>query len=298
MNGREAERKIGVALGGGGGRAFAHLGVLARLEEAGVTPYCLSGSSMGAVLGALYARDPRADRVIPEILDFFRKSSLLGALARPNRNDGLHSRRGPLGRVGKKLATLSVAAAVSLRRGLRTLHPVARAVDALFPGNGPDIGSLALPFGLNALDLTEGRVRDFAEGPLNPLLKAAVAVGLVFAPFRHDGRDYADAAPICPVPVTLCRKLGAEQVIAVDICNPLDRDHRADTGFDVVRRILSIQSDLLHQAEIAGADIVVKPEVSDIFWGDFSRIDEAVSRGRDAAEAALPLIRALAEKGA
>lgn len=286
--------KIGIALGGGGGRAFAHLGVLSRLEEAGIRPHCVSGSSMGAVLGALYAQSPDAAEAVPRILDYFRGSSLFGRLARPKKGDGLHRRPGRLGRWARKFATLSVAATVSLRRGLRTRHPVNKAIDALFPGDGPDIRSLALPFGLNALDLTGGVVGEFVEGPLNPLLKAAVAVGLVFAPHRHDGRDYADAAPVCPVPARLCRALGADRVVAVDICGPLDRDHRPDTGFDVVRRILSIQSDLLHRNEIADADLVVRPEVGDIFWGDFSMIDEAVRRGREAAEAALPGIAELA----
>ncbi|MDR1611431.1 MAG: patatin-like phospholipase family protein [Planctomycetota bacterium] len=294
MNERKKTSGIGIALGGGGGRAFAHLGVLSRLEEAGVRPHCVTGSSMGAVIGALYAQHPSTTETVPRIIDYFRASSLFGRLARPNKGDGLHRRPGRFGPLAKKIATLSVAATISLRRGLRSPHPVNKAIDAFFPGDGPEIGSLAVPFGINALDLTGGEVREFVAGPLNPLLKAAVAVGMLFAPYRHEGRDYADAAPVCPVPVGLCRALGADKVIAVDICSPLDRDHRPDTGFDVVRRILSIQSELLRRNEISGADSTIRPEVEDIFWGDFSRIDEAVERGRAAAERTLPEIERFA----
>lgn len=288
--------RFGVALGGGGSRAFLHLGVLSRLIEAGLAPGCLSGSSMGAVLGAMYASDRDPAAAIPRILDYFRKSSLFGAFIRPAKGDGLHRRPGFGGIMAKKLATASVAATISFCRGLRKTHPVNKAIDALFPGEGPDIGQLAIPFGLNALDLTSGTVRDFVSGPLNPALKAGVAVGLVFRPWRWNGADYADAAPLCPVPVGLCRKLGARTVLAVDICAPLERGMRMDSGFDVVRRIMAVQSDELNRLETASADLVLGVDVSDIFWADFSRIDEAYERGREAASGILdPLREKLAE---
>jgi NTE family protein len=283
---------FGVALGGGGSRAFVHLGVLQRLEEEGLRPSWVSGSSMGAVLGALYAADPDLARRLPEILGYFRSSSLFGGLVRQDKGDGLHRRPGRVGRFARKLATAGVATAISFRRGLRRLHPVNHAIDDLFGAKNLRIEDLALPFGLNALNLTDGREEEFVAGDLAPALKAGVAIGLVFAPHEWNDRQYADAAPIRPVPVGLCRRLGAGAVLAVDICAPLERPQGMYSGFDVVRRIMSVQSELLNDAEIADADILLRIDVSDVFWADFSHIDSLVARGRAAAEGIVGELRA------
>ncbi len=275
--------RFGIALGGGGSRAFVHLGVIARLEEEGLRPHCVSGSSMGAVLGALYAADPVAERSIPRILDYFRASPLFGGLIRQERGDGLHRRPGFFGKLARKTATASIAGIVSFRLGLRKMNPVARAIDGFFAANRTRIEDLALPFAVNSLNLTRGRLEEHVSGPLAPALKAGVAIGLVFAPFRWDGCQHADAAPIAPVPVTLCRRLGAVRVLAVDICAPLERPLEAHSGFDVARRIMSMQSETLNERETAAADVLLKIDASDVFWADFSRIDDLVERGREAA---------------
>ena len=281
--------EFGIALGGGGSRAFAHLGVLSRLTEAGLRPSRVSGSSMGAVLGALYAARPDTPEFFTETLAYFRSSPLFGR-SRPARNDGLHRRPGFFGNFARKAATAGVAAAVSFRPGLRRCNPIDRAIDHFF-GDSRIFENLLLPFGANAIDLTGGKVEEFVSGPLVPALKAGVAVGLVFAPFALNGRQYADAAPVCPVPVGLCRRLGAGKVLAVDISAPLENGVNCVSGFEVVRRLMSVQSAILTVAEAKTADYWLKIDVSDIFWGDFTRVDEAFERGCRAAEAALPGIR-------
>lgn len=286
--------RFGVALGGGGSRAFVHLGVLLRLEEAGLRPGFVSGSSMGAVLGALYAAEPRGEESIRRILDYFRKSSLFGGLIRQDRGDGLHRRPGFFGSLARKLATASVANAVSFRKGLRRMNPVNKAIDDFFGREGKRFEDLAIPFAANSLNLTHGRLEEHSSGPLAPALKAGVAIGLIFAPHQLNGDQHADAAPMAPVPVGMCRKLGASKVLALDICAPLERPLDCHSGFDVVRRILSLQSESLNRAEVAGADCLLNIDCSDVFWADFSRIDDLVERGRKAADQVLDKVRELA----
>ncbi|MCD8138186.1 MAG: patatin-like phospholipase family protein [Planctomycetaceae bacterium] len=287
------ENRFGIALGGGGSRAFVHLGVLARFEEEGLRPGFVSGSSMGAVVGALYARRPGGD-AIPGILDYFRKSSLFGGLVRQDKGDGLHKRPGFFGIFCRKAATASIAGTISFRLGLRRMNPVVHAIDDLFGKENVRFEDLALPFAANAINLTDGRLEEHAAGPLAPALKAGVTIGLVFAPYVWNGSQYADAAPIAPVPVTMCRNLGAEKVLAVDICAPLARPQESYSGFDVVRRIMAVQSEVLNDAEVAGADDVLRIDVSDVFWGDFSCIDELYRRGYEAAAPAVERVRAMA----
>ena len=97
--------------------------------------------------------------------------------------------------------------------------------------------------------------------------------------------------PISSIPVGLCRRLGAGKVLAVDISAPLENGLKCVSGFDVARRLMSVQSAILTAAEAKTADYCLEINVSDIFWGDFSRVDEAFERGRLATEEALPGIR-------
>jgi NTE family protein len=249
---------------------------------------------MGAVLGAIYASRPVGEKGMAEILAYFRRSPFF---RRPAKGDGLHRRPGLAGGLIRKLATAGIASAISFRLGLRRANPVEKAIEDFF-GAGLTFADLPLPFGVNAVNLTSGEVEDFISGPLAPALKAGVAVGLLFAPFAWRGAQYADAAPICPLPVGLCRRLGAQTVLAVDISVPLENPLACQNGFDVVRRLMSIQGERLNQAETRGADAILKIDVSDIFWGDFSRIDEAFMRGRAAAGAALGRILAATGKTA
>jgi predicted acylesterase/phospholipase RssA len=241
------------------------------------------------MLGALYAARPDAPEFFPETLAYFRSSILFGR-SRPARSDGLHSRSSFFGNLARKAATAGVVAAVSFRLGLKSFNPVDRAIDYFF-GDGRIFENLLLPFGVNAIDLTGGKVEEFVSGPLAPALKAGVAIGLVFAPFTLDGRQYADAAPVSPLPVGLCQRLGAEKVLAVDISAPLEKGLKCGSGFDVARRLMSVQSAILTAAEAKTADYCLEIDVSDIFWGDFSRVDEAFDRGRRATEEALSGIR-------
>ena len=246
---------------------------------------------MGAVVGALFAEDPQAERSIPRILDYFRKSSLFGGLVRQDKGDGLHVRPGFFGGLARKMVTASMAGVVSFRQGLRRRNPVNNAIEDLFGRTGKKIEDLALPFAANSLNLTHAALEEHTSGPLAPALKAGVAIGLIFAPHSWDGCQHADAAPIAPVPVGMCRRLGAKKVLAVDICAPLVRPMDCYSGFDVVRRILSMQSEHLNAGEVADADVVLRIDCSDVFWGDFSRIDELVERGKQAADTVLDRLR-------
>jgi predicted acylesterase/phospholipase RssA len=250
---------------------------------------------MGAVLGALFARSASQEG-INETLAYFRSSPLLGR-GRRWRRDGLQVRSGPLGRLARKFATALVAVAVSFRLGLRRYNPVEAAVEHFFPGLDFDITSLSLPFACNALDLGEGVVAEFSQGPLNPALKAGIAVGLVFKPYRWLGKHYVDAAPLSPVPVGLCRRLGAPRVLGVDISSPLEKGIGVESGFEVVRRIMSVQSTELNRQETAGADWLIQADLGDFFWADFDRLDELVERGRQAVEPLLAQAQAPAKPG-
>ncbi len=284
---------IGLALGGGGSRALCHLGILTALEEAGVPVGWIAGSSMGAILGGLYAytADARKTRRLAD--EFYRRSSFFGGTRRPKRGDGLHARRGALGWLLKYLQAASISNMISLRKSLFWMNPAKKSIHTLLPET--NIEDLSLPFACVALNLTEGRLETLRAGPVREALCASTAVGVVLPPYRMNGGVYIDPAPLSAVPVRACRALGATRVLAVDIRTALPVPFTIQNGFDVIRRIESVASKTLNDQETGEADIVLAPEVGDWFWGDFSHLDPIIAAGEAAVRENLAAIRALCE---
>lgn len=284
-------KKLGIAFGGGGSRAFVHLGILSVLEEAGIEVRAVSGSSMGAVLGAMYAAGGGAAAVRQNSMEYFCGSKLFGMNPKPARNDGLHIRPGLWGWFKKFARTLSIATVIGARRGLIKRNIVHEAIDSLVPDNA--FADLALPFACVALDLTNGELKTFAQGSVRQATKAGTAVGVVYPPFLWNDREYADAAPVASVPVNACRALGVDVVLAVDIRTPKPVPFFVQNGFDVISRVEMIQSSQLNDAECDSADMIIKPDVGDVFWGDFTKLPDVVKRGEDAMRARLDDVQEL-----
>ena len=176
--------RVGVALGSGSARGLAHIGVLRALQEAGINVHCVAGTSMGAVVGAVYAS-------------------------------------GKIERMAERLANLDWAGIVALldpvfpRSGLIDGQRVAEFVRAHVPG--ALIEDLALPFAAVATDWETGAEVVAQSGDLTEAVRASIAVPGIVTPVRSNGRLLVDGGLVNPVPVSVARALGAEVVIAVDL---------------------------------------------------------------------------------
>lgn len=270
-------KKLGLALGGGGSRALSHLGVLTALESLGIHIDAIAGSSMGSILGALYATSLDARATRDRAATYFQRSSLFGSYRKPKKNDGLQPRRGIWGWIQKCVVTASIAATLTFRRSLLPWNPAFRAIEDLIPSCG--IEELRIPFASVALNLSEGRLEVFRKGDLRTALFAGASVGVVYPPYRVGEDFFVDAAPVSSVPVRACRELGVDVVIAVDIRSPLPMPFPIQHGFDVLRRIESIESKLLNDRETSEADLLLRPPTGEVFWGDFSRLAPILEAG-------------------
>lgn len=282
--------RLGVALGGGGSRALAHLGALLALQEAGIRVDAVAGSSMGGLLGAMFAASGDAKAVRDKALDFFRRDRGFGSAPRPVRSDRLHGHAGMFAWLKKFLRSATLAMPLLVRRGVLWGNPCRKAIAALLPDTR--IESLPLPFGCVALNLTEGRVEAFTQGPLREPVLCGTTVGVVFPPRRMDGAEYIDAAPLCAVPVHLCRTLGADVVLAVDLRSDVPTGFRVQNGFDVIQRIEQVASRTVNDAEAGKAEWWIRPQTGPVFWGDFTNLEPILQAGVDAVQAVLPAIRA------
>ncbi|GAP35691.1 UPF0028 protein YchK [Piscinibacter sakaiensis] len=249
--------RVGLALGGGAARGFAHVGVIQVLEENGLAPALVAGTSAGSLVATLYASG----------LDGRRLAGLAETMDESSFTDWAYPGRGLLR--GEQLA-----------RYVRE-HT-----------GGRPIEQMRLPLGIVATDLDSGQPMLFRRGDPGVAVRASSAVPAVFQPVRIGDREYVDGGLVSPVPVRFARQMGAELVIAVDISAVPDG---MPTG-DPVRLLLqtfAIMGRSINQFELRDAELVVRPRLPGISGTNFAARRQAIQAGRDAMTAQLPALKAL-----
>jgi NTE family protein len=248
--------RIGLALGGGAARGFAHIGVIQVLEEAGIRPNLVVGTSAGSLVAALYASGKTGTEL----------ASLAQSMDEGAITDWSFPGRGLIR--GEALARY-----VREQTGSKTIE------------------QLQLPLGIVATDLDSGDGILFQRGDTGIAVRASSAVPAVFQPVRIGAREYVDGGLVSPVPVRFARQMGAELVIAVDISSPPDG---APTG-DAMRMLLqtfSIMGRSINFFELKDADVVMRPKLAGVGSADFAARSRAIASGREAAVALMPELRA------
>jgi len=251
--------RIGLALGGGAARGFAHVGVIQVLEEAGIRPALVAGTSAGSLVAAIYASGKTGAQLqhVAETMEeaaiadwslqIFTKGALRGeALARYVN-----------GQVGSRL-----------------------------------IENMPIPLGIVATDLNTGVDTVFQRGDTGTAVRASSSVPAVFQPVRISGRDYVDGGLVSPVPVRAARKMGAELIIAVDISTPPDGNLSGGT-LDILLQTFSIMGKSINTFELKDADVVIRPNLTGISSADFGARKRSIEAGRQAMLQALPQLRAM-----
>ena len=281
---------LGLALGGGGSRALAHVGVLRVLEEEGFAVGMVAASSLGALVGGAYAVHPDARNLQASFETYFRTAKAFRRHRRAVTGTGMPRGDGFWGRLARRLGTAGFLAILTARTGIMRKNPLHDAAMALLPDI--DISSTKIPFACNAIDLTAGEPVLFRDGSLREAVKAGSQVGVVFPPHVYGGRHYIDAAPISSVPVAAARELGADIVLAVDMRSPLEPMDRFITGVDVLGRLEATTSNLLNNREIGTADVVITLDaLQAVAWRDFSDVGRIIEAGATAARQAMPALR-------
>lgn len=247
--------RLGLALGGGAARGFAHIGVIQALEEAGIRPSLVVGTSAGSLVAALYAH----------------------------------------GKTGAELANLALTMDEGAitdwglpSRGLIRGEALARYVRE--QTGGALIEQARLPLGIVATDLDSGAGVLFQRGDTGLAVRASSAVPAVFQPVRIGEREYVDGGLVAPVPVRFARQMGAEFVIAVDISSPPDGAPTHDT-LRLLLQTFAIMGRSINRFELREADLVVRPALVGVASADFSSRVRALRAGREAAAALLPELK-------
>jgi NTE family protein len=249
---------IGLALGGGFARGYAHLGVLGVFEEHQIPISSISGSSIGSILGAAYASGTPLSRIIDRCREIrFRD-----------------------------FARWRVS-----RFGLASNDRLGALVQRCFDSR--QFEDLVIPTAIVATDLGTGDPVTFRQGDLSEAIRASCAFPGLFEPVQIGTRCLADGGLVAPVPTRAARQMGAEIVVGVSV-GIQDGQRGAPTNiFQVVSRAVSAAQKNQVESWERHADLVLRPAVQTLAWDDFDRIDEAIDAGASAALSALPRIRKL-----
>lgn len=247
--------RIGVALGGGAAKGFAHIGVIKMLEANGFAPVVVSGTSAGSVVGALYASG----------MDGFQMQEKAVALDQTSIRD-------------VRLFSGGLVQGQALQDYVNQQL-----------GNKP-IERLSKPFAAVATRLEDGERTVFVRGNAGQAVRASSSIPGVFEPVAIGQYHYVDGGVVSPVPVDAARQLGAEFVIAVDISSKASGRNPGDL-LGTVNQSISIMGQRLGEAELKRADVVIRPKVNDIGAADFNQRNAAILEGERAAMAMMPQIR-------
>jgi len=283
--------KVGLVLGGGGARGLAHLGVLQALEREGIDVDSIVGTSVGAVVGAVYALEPDALSKTRQALAYFRSPSFAGSAFKKLllRSDDVDQTF--LSSIVASIRKSYVFSNLLRKPSILPRERLAALVNDFVPAK--KFSDTRLPFAVPALDLRSGADVLLEEGELRPAVLASCSLPGFFPPVEIGGRLLADAGVIGPVPVNAAiERFAPDVLIAVDISSYLHTLPGVERGLDVILRVESIACARLNELEIARADVVIRPAVGAKYWSDFSGLESMVNAGVIATQAKLGEIRA------
>ena len=254
--------KVGLVLGGGAARGFAHIGVIQVLEEAGIRPNLVVGTSAGSLVAALYASGKSGVQL----------QKVAESMEEANFADW----------------TLPI-----FSRGMLRGEALARYVTLQV--NGQLIEAMPMALGIVATDLNSGQGVLFQRGDTATAVRASSAVPAIFQPVKIAGRDYVDGGLVSPVPVRFARQMGADVIIAVDISSAPEANAASDT-LQVLMQTFSIMIKSINAFELREADVVVRPALLSVGSSDFGARRRSIEAGRVAMLALLPQLHVAMSK--
>lgn len=283
--------KFGLALGGGGARGLAHIGVLQALEDAGIRPDVVVGTSMGAIMGALYAHLRDARKVEQVVLAQLQhpKMRRLG-MDQFARTQARHFLKRNLNQAIQNLAKLYLVTAALTRDHIIAAEQVKGLLALLLPAI--QISELPLPFAAVATDLLTGKPFVFREGPLLTAAQASAAIPGVFEPIQYEGRQLVDGAVVALVPVLETFAAGADFVLAVDVSpfHPAQKPFK--TGIEIFLRADMISNATHRDYQLEKADAVIAVRDLRAEWHEFGKSRAIIEAGQAGARDSLPQVAA------
>lgn len=286
------EPKVCLALGGGAARGLAHLGVLKVLEEAKVPIDMIAGTSLGAMMGGLYATHPdasywmgRTEQFVHSYISRKTRLEFLRKIEQPdNGNRGFFSDMAAMLRKGYFWGVTATKPAFISEKEYQ---------DFIFPLI-PDIKieDTKIPFSCVATDIRNGKRVMYTRGSLRTAISASCSLPGIFPPVKDNGMLLVDGGWVERVPVLCAWDMGADIVIAVDVSSTIE-PFEDKSGLDIVLRADAVTRIYLNELLARDANVLIHPKVGAIHWADFSQVKELYHEGEVAAQEKLVMIRSV-----
>lgn len=288
-NRKKPNGKIGLALGGGGARGLAHVGVLKVLEREGIPVDVITGASFGSIIAAIYACNPSVDHLLSEVERALTSEKFHKAKVNFVRHEFEEEKRAGLITSLKNFLKQQLFYSVAFRmRQLVSEEEFTGIIDDLVPP--VRFEDTKIPFACVATDISHGVPLVLDEGPLRPAIYGSASIPGVFPPIAHHGRYLVDGGWSNRVPADAARDLGADTVIAIDISEDFTREpvEELKHGLDLLMRANNVMGKMLCDIQLQTADVIVRPKVGHLHWAAFDHAEFCIRQGEVAMEDALP----------
>ena len=282
--------KIALVLSGGGAKGIAHIGVLKVLEEQGIKPDIILGTSMGSLIGGLYAMGYTPDE-LEEMVSKFDWEYLL--------SDKIKRQNILIGQGEKNKKTIFSLPLEGLKpmisSGLYSGQNVLTLLNILTYKNNREMSfdSLPIPFRCVATNIETGEEKIFDHGKLSEAMRASMSIPSVFSPFEIDGELYVDGGLVNNFPTDIAREMGADIVIGVDVGAVLYSKEEINSIVKILDQSASFYNYRVAQKNKKLCDIYIRPDISKVETMDFEKSTKIVKLGTDAAMEKLPEIKKL-----
>ena len=277
-----AQPKIGLVLSGGAARGLAHVGVLKALEEQGIHVDAIAGTSMGAVIGGLYASGYKIDELEKLAMEIDWQQALSDEPAR----EDVPFRRKQDDRdflVRQKLSFRDDGS-LGLPLGVIQGQNLSLLLESLLAHSSDvrDFDKLPIPFRAVATDIVNGEKVVFRKGHLPQVIRASMSIPAVFAPVEINGQLLVDGGMVDNIPVDVAREMGVDLVIVVDIGTPLRGRKQLNTVFDIMNQSITLMTRSNSEIQLASLhpdDILIQPALASFGVTDFGRSPEIIDAG-------------------
>jgi len=284
--------KIALALGGGGARGCAHIGVLKVLERENIPIHLIAGSSIGAIVGSIYATTNSAAAVEDKFNDFIKSD------AYKKSGFDLFKRKEPaenfFGQVASNIKERMVVNIAQSKTSLVSGDRLQQVMDFLIPEGR--IENTIIPFYPVAANLLNGKQVIFREGDLRKIVSASASIPGFLPPYRVNGYLLVDGSVVCPTPVVPALDMGADIVIAVDVGQALNDNPKIDNVINVMFQTQHMTARHFNYQLLQKADVVIRPKVGLIHWSEFKLLHYLIEEGEKVTTEMLPKIKAVVKQ--
>ncbi|RKZ31841.1 hypothetical protein DRQ33_06780 [bacterium] len=276
-------RNIGLALGAGGARGLAHIGVIQALDELNYKIVALSGASMGAIVAAMFAFYPHWSMVQEKLFDYFKshqealdefeilKNASRQESSESSRFKSIKSSMYKLRMYGRLIADTPLLKSELLTDLIYTVLP------------DKDIEEANLPLTIVVYDILSEKEVRIRNGAVRDIVVASCSIPGIFPPVKKDDMLLVDSGAISPVPVSAVKSSGVKKIVAVDVSPKQSKHNRYSNGLDIMLNVLAGATQKIKEMELRDADIVIQPQIGGLEWWRFEYYQQIKDRGYKAA---------------